>query len=599
MANVNVIAEIANAHMGDPGRLRELILAAAASGADGVKFQWFHYDSLATPDFSYYELYKDLAIDKQVWISSVQLARASGLKVWVDLYDEWGAELLAELADQVDGVKLPTTVLQSGSLIEALQHFGKPLIIGVGGWYEEELDDRLSYIRSHHEGPVILMHGFQGYPTDPRDSNLSRIAHLKHKYQLEVGFADHVDGDDPLAVDLPVYAYLLGADVIEKHITLNRAAKGTDYYSSLEPQEFKVMVEKLRRAEEVQGSLDIRESERKYLEDSTLRVVSGRDIRPGEIITAGNIRYKRSSVSEAFMAGEASASFPLIARSVIPANTPVTPVMVKTPKVCIAVICRLKSTRLRRKALLPVHGMASIERCLLNCLAIPGNYEVVLATSDLPEDEPLTKFTMNNRVRIVTGDPDNVAARLLSAAEATQSDIVVRVTGDTPAVSPEMMAYMIGQHLHTGADFTYAKESTVGTVGDVYTVEALRRLLGYSGSLTHAEYLSFYFMNNPELFRINNVAFPEEWVHPGWRLTLDEKQDLELLNHIYEALDIGARPLGFSELYEYLRIHPEVLELNRGIQLKWRDDTRLVQELNAATTLQKKQPPVNGASDDA
>nr|WP_274528844.1 N-acetylneuraminate synthase family protein [Paenibacillus piscarius] len=585
--------------MGDPGRLRELIVAAADSGADGVKFQWFHYDSLATPDFSYYQLYKDLAIGKQVWSDSVQLARSLGLKIWIDLYDEWGAVLLAELADQVDGVKLPTTVLQSGPLIEVLKDFGKPLIIGVGGWYEKELDDRLSYIRGHHEGPVILMHGFQGYPTDPRDSNLSRIAHLKHKYRLEVGFADHVDGGDPLAVDLPVYAYLLGADVIEKHITLNRAAKGTDYYSSLEPQEFRLMVEKLRRAEEVRGSLEIRQSERKYLEDSTLRIVSGKELRPGELISKGNIRYKRSSVPEAFLAQEAEVSFPLIAKSVIPANTPITPVMVKVPKVCIAVICRLKSTRLRRKALLPIHGIASIERCLLNCLAIPGNYEVVLATSDLPEDAPLTKFTLNNRVKIVTGDPDNVAARLLSAAEATQSDIVVRVTGDSPAVSPEMMAYMIGQHLQSGADFTCAKESTVGTVGDVYTVEALRRLLQYPDPLTHAEYLSFYFLNNPGHFNINAAFLPEEWVHPGWRLTLDERADLELLEHIYQTLDIGARALAFSELQAYLLNHPEVLEMNRGIQLKWRDDTRLVQELNAATTLKKPPLPVRGASDDA
>ncbi|WP_405115851.1 N-acetylneuraminate synthase family protein [Paenibacillus sp. FSL K6-1217] len=587
MAKVKVIAEIANAHMGDPGRLREMILAAASSGADGVKFQWFHYDSLAVPDFIHYQTYIDLFIGKQQWAEAVQLAKDLGLEVWVDLYDEWGAGLLAELEGQVDGLKLPSTVLQSAPLIQALYKFDKPLLVGIGGWLEGEMDTQLSRLRSHYTGPIVLMLGFQGYPTRTEDSNLSRIAHLKQTYQLEVGFADHEDADHDMAVDLPVYAYLLGASVIEKHLTLNRAEKGIDYYSALTPEEFRRMVDKLRQAECVQGSLDIGEPERRYLEDSSLRIVSRQELRPGEIITPESICYKRSSVPDAFMARDASVPFPMIATTAIPANTPLTPEKVKAPKICIAVICRLKSTRLRRKALREIHGIPAIERCLMNCLAVPGGYEVVLATSDLPDDQPLTAFTLNHQVKVVTGDPDNVAARMLSVAEASQADIVVRVTGDNPAISPEMLKVLIDRHLASGADFTYAKESTMGTVGDVFTVEALRRLLRYANPLTHAEYLSFYFFNNPHLFNINAVDLPAEWVHPEWRLTMDEIQDLELFETIYQALDIGARPLYFEELKGFLLEHPEVAEKNRGTLVKWRDDTELVKEINEATTLKK------------
>ncbi|MFD2879972.1 hypothetical protein ACFTAO_34710 [Paenibacillus rhizoplanae] len=68
---------------------------------------------------------------------------------------------------------------------------------------------------------------------------------------------------------------------------------------------------------------------------------------------------------------------------------------------------------------------------------------------------------------------------------------------------------------------------------------------------------------------------------------MDEIQDLELFEEIYQALDVGARPLSFEELKEFLQGHPEVAERNRGIQVKWRDDTELVKELNAATTLKK------------
>lgn len=585
MAKVKVIAEIANAHSGDPGQLSALILAAAGSSADGVKFQWFNYGSIATPDFIHYQTYMDLSMDKTLWADAVTLAKGLGLEVWVDIYDEWGVELLTELEDQVDGLKLPTTVLQSKPLIQALKKFNKPLLIGVGGWYEQEMETQVNYIKNNFKGPLILMHGFQGYPTRTEDANLSRIAYFKQKYQLKVGFADHEDGGHEMAVDMPVYAYLLGADLIEKHINMNRSENGIDYYSALEPSEFKLMVDKLRSAESVQGSLEVKESERKYLEDSTLKIVSRKDLRPGELITEEKIIYKRSSVPDAFMAQQAAERFPLISRVAVPANTPITPDKVHEPKICIAVLCRLKSTRLRRKALLPIHGVPSIERCLMNCLAVPNGYQVILATSDLPDDQPLTQFTLDNRVKIVTGDPENVAERLLIAAEATNSDIVVRVTGDNPAISPEMLGFMIEQHVKSGADFTHAKESTMGTVGDVITVEALRRLLQHTDQLTHAEYLSFYFINNPTIFNVNALVLPEKWVYPDWRLTLDEANDLELFEQLYRDLDIGKGPLHFEELKTYLLNNPKVTAINRGNTVKWRDDTLLVHELNEATKL--------------
>ncbi|KWX74878.1 spore coat protein [Paenibacillus jilunlii] len=330
----------------------------------------------------------------------------------------------------------------------------------------------------------------------------------------------------------------------------------------------------------------MKESERKYLEDSSLKIVSRKDISPGEIITDKKIRYKRSSVPHAFMAQNASEQFPLISKSVIPADTPITPDMVNKPRVCIVVICRLKSTRLRRKALLPLNGIPSIERCLMNCLAVPNCDQVVLATSDLPEDQPLTNFTLDHKVRIVTGDPTNVPKRILQSAEATNADIVVRVTGDDPFISPEMLTYLIDQHINSGADFTHAKESTMGTVGDVITVEALRRLLQllqHSEDLTYTEYLSFYFMNNPTLFNVNSIDIPDQWIFPDWRLTLDEAKDLELFEKIFKDLDVGKRPLYFEELKSFLLNNPKLMDINSGIKVKWLEDTSLINELNKAT----------------
>nr|WGE06413.1 hypothetical protein P5640_21380 [Bacillus subtilis] len=78
--------------------------------------------------------------------------------------------------------------------------------------------------------------------------------------------------------------------------------------------------------------------------------------------------------------------------------------------------------------MLPIYGIPSVERCLINCLAVPSVDEVVLATSNLPDDDPLEAFTLNGKIRIVRGSPENVAERMLEAAGLTKADIIIRVT---------------------------------------------------------------------------------------------------------------------------------------------------------------------------
>ncbi|UPV78778.1 N-acetylneuraminate synthase family protein [Bacillus rugosus] len=582
---VKVIAEIANAHQGKEENLKTLIKAAAESGADGVKFQWFKYDCIATPCFFAYESYIELFLNEDVWKSCVAYGKRLGLEIWVDIFDSWGAELFLHLQHDIDGIKLPTTILQSTEIMKTIGMTEKPVLIGVGGWYEDEIDQMVSLVKQHMKNQLILMHGFQGYPTKLEDINLKRVQHLKNRYNVQIGFADHIDADHPLAVDLPVYAYFSGAAVIEKHITLNRAAKGFDYYSSLEPNEFKVMTDKLQQAQNAAGSTEVNESERKYLHDSSLRVTANRDIKKGEIITLGKTSYKRCGNKNALMPLQAEDSFPQVATADLSLNQPITSNEIKSPRIAIAVICRLKSTRLPKKALLPIYEIPSVERCLINCLAVPGVHEVVLATSNLPEDDPLEGFTLNGKVRIVRGAPENVAERMLEAAALTKADIIIRVTGDCPAVSPEVLQYLIDRHLQKGADYTQELSSSAGISGNIITVEALQRLVQQPKPLTHTEYLSFYFLNNPSLFSINQVSLPEALHYPSWRLTLDEPKDLELFEQIYQNLNVKNEPLYFSRIRDYLSENQHITKINQDVSTKWIDQTSLVEEINKATRL--------------
>lgn len=585
MKKTKIIAEIANAHQGKATDLKALIQAAAEIGADGVKFQWFKYNHIAVPEYFAYKSYVDLFIDEKIWSDSVQIAKSLGLEVWVDVFDSWGIKLLYQLQNFIDGIKLPTTVFQSKELIKGLKNLQKKVLIGVGGWYDYEIDQMLEFVKSHLTAEIVLMHGFQGYPTKTEDVNLQRISYLKNRYNLEVGFADHEDANNPLAIELPTYAFFAGATVIEKHITLNRTHKGYDYSSALEPEEFKLMIEKIRQAEVAMGSIEIKESERKYLENASLKVVANKVITEGEIVTREKVSYKRCANDNALMPMEAEEKLPQIALTTIQENQPITTEMIKNPIITITVICRLKSTRLPKKALIPINGITSIERCLLNCLAVPEVDHVILATSHLPEDDPLENFTMDGKVKVVRGDPDNVAKRMINAAEFTNSDIVIRVTGDNPAVSPEIISHLIQQHLKSGADFTNSKTSPMGTSGDIITVEALHRLINQPKPLTHTEYLSLYFINNPDIFSVNNVKLPEEFHHPSWRLTLDEPKDLEMFEALYKNLNIKREALFFYQLKSYIMDNPKIIQINKNVSVKWIEQKSLVDEINQATLL--------------
>ncbi|OHY73446.1 cytidylyltransferase domain-containing protein [Priestia aryabhattai] len=316
-----------------------------------------------------------------------------------------------------------------------------------------------------------------------------------------------------------------------------------------------------------------------------LRLVAIRDIRKGEIVTLSKTKLKQCTIGNTLTYKEGESLFPQVAIHDIQKNTPLTRDLLEKPVIVLVVICRLKSTRLPKKALLPLNGIPSIERCLLNCVAVSQVKEVVLATSDLPQDDPLEHFTLGGKVRIVRGDAENIVSRMLKVAVETHANIIFRMTGDNPAASPEITDLLISEHLKNGTDYTRSQFSPLGVAGDVYTVEALQRLSQNPKPLTHTEYLPFYFINNPSLFSVNTVKMPSEYQYPDWRLTLDEPKDLEMFEQLYTSLDLKREPLFFDQLKEYIINNPEITKINKDVSVKWIDHDLLIKEINQATLL--------------
>ena len=116
----------------------------------------------------------------------------------------------------------------------------KKIFLSTGGSTLTEVNYAVNMLKENRKKPVLL-HGFQSYPTKVKDCDLSRIKLFKEIFnnKCEIGYQDHISGDDPLNFIIPKVALGFGARYIEKHITYNRSKKGVDYYSSLEPIEFK------------------------------------------------------------------------------------------------------------------------------------------------------------------------------------------------------------------------------------------------------------------------------------------------------------------------------------------------------------------------
>jgi sialic acid synthase SpsE len=146
--------------------------------------------------------------------------------------------------------------------------------------------------------PVALLHGFQTFPTPIEEVRYRDLVRCKERYRVPVGFLDHTDGGSAFALVAPALAVAYGADLVEKHFTLDRSEKGYDYQSSLNPEDFYRMVELLRQAERAKGDGPAAASEgaRRYHRMMARSIVAAALIPRGAVLEAGMLAFKRTDV---------------------------------------------------------------------------------------------------------------------------------------------------------------------------------------------------------------------------------------------------------------------------------------------------------------
>lgn len=253
-------------------------------------------------------------------------------------------------------------------------------------------------------------------------------------------------------------------------------------------------------------------------------------------------------------------------------------------RIGVIVACRLKSSRLKQKAILPIKGIASVERCLQNCLLIAGEKPVVLATSTLPDDAELENYTLGGKINFWKGHPDDVIQRYLGACERFGIDVIVRVTADCPVVSPEIAEFLLKSHFESGADYTAPRKYAVGTNSEIYNTEALQRVIDLLGQADHSEYMTWYMRNNTDVFKVNIIDLPDALVR-DYRLTLDYPEDLEMFERLYAELEQRDLSPTAANVFSVLDEDNGIAGINMHLALKYQADAELIEKLNKVTRI--------------
>ena len=217
---IEIIAELAQGFEGSFLQAKLLIKAAASAKADVAKLQLIYADELATPDYKYYELFQTLEMHDSNWEALNKYAIELNIKLYLDVFGIKGLQLCEKIG--VEGIKLHgTDIANIGLLNEVRNSSVEKIYLGAGGAYLNEIEQAINILNNKE---VIVLLGFQSYPTNTQDNQIDRVKllknHLDSKFtNSKIGFADHEDPNTLLKYCLATCAVGAGATVIEKHLT--------------------------------------------------------------------------------------------------------------------------------------------------------------------------------------------------------------------------------------------------------------------------------------------------------------------------------------------------------------------------------------------
>lgn len=305
MNKVIIIAEAGVNHNGRYELAKQLIEKANEAGADYVKFQTaipekvisrfaemaeYQQANIGVKE-SQLDMVRKITLHHSKFEELSHYCNQVGIKFMSTPFDLTSIDVLASL--NLDYMKVPSGEITNLPYLRKIAKLGIPVIMSTGMSTLGDIEDALNVLVSNglNDSQISLLHCNTEYPTPYEDVNLNAMLTLKQCFGLRVGYSDHTKG-----IEVPIAAVAMGAEIIEKHFTLDKTLPGPDHRASLEPQELKSMVDSIRNIEKAVGGNGMKRvsnSERKNISIARKSIIAARDIKKGEVFTEDNLTVKR------------------------------------------------------------------------------------------------------------------------------------------------------------------------------------------------------------------------------------------------------------------------------------------------------------------
>lgn len=305
MKKTLIIAEAGVNHNGSITMAKKMIDVAADAGVDYVKFQTFKASNLVTKfatradyqqqnmednDNLQYTMLKQLELLPEQHIELIEYCKVKGVKFFSTAFDFDSVDFLASL--HLGLWKIPSGEITNYPYLKKIAGFHEPVILSTGMSTLEEIEAAMGVLIGNglQKEQITVLHCNTEYPTPMCDVNLSAMSEMRRQLAVSIGYSDHTQG-----IEVPIAAVALGAEVIEKHFTLDRNLPGPDHKASLEPLELKAMVFAIRNIEQAIGGghKTVSVSENKNKAVARKSIVAATSIRKGETFTEKNLAVKR------------------------------------------------------------------------------------------------------------------------------------------------------------------------------------------------------------------------------------------------------------------------------------------------------------------
>ncbi len=565
--NPLIIGETACGHNGKLENLKKLILICKRAGLKTIKFQIFTLDERSTPKSKEEKIFKNLILNEPEWKKSVKFAHKNGLFVFADIFGMKSLEIAKN--SKVDGFKIHSEDTLNYPLIEKVMRLNRITIISAGGSYRSELFSLINYLKEKNlNNNLILMAGYQVFPTPFASHSLKEVYDLLKKYKkfnLKIGFSDHVKGGIEESFFLPISAISSGAEVIEKHFTINRKLKLTDHYSSMNPDELKKFVLKIKNYSKLHYPItDLSKVELKYRKMFKKYPCFKFKKKRGDIINQRDIVYRKHKIG-----GQSMNLENIIGKKILTDVQKDSPLNLKDieQKVGAIIVSRMTSDRLPGKAIKKICGKEAIVILINRIKKIKKCDKIILATSTDISDDPLEEIAKREKIEIFRGSLENVALRYYEAAKKFSLDQIYRITGDAIFCDEIMLEKALESQISKCTDVTFIKNMPYGTAKEVFSFKTIELIAKYAKVGSNTEYLE-WFLENKRNFNVGNIKSNYKF-KKDIRLTLDFKEDLDQLNKIYSNFH-SKEHVTLEEAIKYLNKNPKIINMNNHLIAKFK-----------------------------